>query len=124
MASNPAPGFIKHSGYNIELQPAEPVVIRIGSRIIAQSSAALSLLEGAYSPVLYIPFEDVASDHFSQSETTTYCPFKGTASYWNVFANSEATMDAAWSYEEPFDNMRAIKGHFAFYPEKVDIRQF
>ena len=109
MASNSAPGFAKHSGYSIALQPAEPVTIRMGDQIIAKSSAALSMQEGSYSLVLYIPFEDVAVNFISKSETTSYCPFKGTASYWNIITNGETIVDAAWSYEDPFDEMLAIK---------------
>ena len=123
MANNPAPGFTKHSGYTIELQPAEPVKVRTGDQIIAKSDAALSLMEDGILPVLYIPLEDVAANIISQSDTTTYCPFKGTASYWNITANGETITDAAWSYEEPFDEMLAIKGHLAFYPDKVEIKQ-
>ncbi len=123
MASNPAPGFTKHSGYTIDLQPAEPVIVSTGDQIIAKSSAALSLKEGSYSPVLYIPFEDVAANLISKSETTSYCPFKGTANYWNVVIDGETIVDAAWSYEGPFDEMLAIKGHLAFYPDKVAIER-
>jgi uncharacterized protein (DUF427 family) len=123
MPDNPAPGFTKHSGYSIDLQPGGSVIVRAGSQVIAQSSATISMLEGSYSPVLYIPFEDVAADGISKSETTSYCPFKGTASYWNIVTNDKTIADAAWSYEDPFDEMRTIKGYLAFYPEKVDIQQ-
>jgi uncharacterized protein (DUF427 family) len=123
MASNPAPGFTKHSGYNIELQLADPVIVSKGGQIIAKSSTVLSMLEGSYSPVWYIPFEDIAANFISKSETTSYCPFKGTASYWNIVVDGETIVDAAWSYEVPFDEMQAIKGHLAFYPDKVVIEQ-
>lgn len=121
MANNPAPGFTKHSGYNIELQTVELAIVRTGDRSIAKSNAALSMQEGSYSPVLYIPFEDVAANFISKSETTSYCPFKGTASYWNIVIGDEVIADAAWSYEEPFDEMLAIKNYLAFYADKVII---
>lgn len=121
MANNPAPGFTKHSGYNIELQPVELVIVQAGGQSIAKSNAALSMQEGNYSPVLYIPFEDVAANFIRKSDTTSYCPFKGTASYWNVVIGDEVIADAAWSYEEPFDEMLAIKNHLAFYTDKVEI---
>ena len=122
MTSNPAPGFTKHSGYNIDLRPADPVIVRTSDQVIANSSAALSMREGSYSPVLYIPFEDAAANFISKSETTSYCPFKGTAGYWNIVVDDKTIVDAAWSYEEPFDEMLAIKGYLAFYPDKVEIR--
>ena len=122
MASNSAPGFTKHSGYKIDLQLANPVIVRTGDHIITKSSAALSMQEGSYSPVLYIPFDDVAANCITKSDTTSYCPFKGTASYWNIITKDKTIVDAAWSYDEPFDEMQAIKGHLAFYPDKVEIK--
>ena len=123
MASNPAPGFTKHSGYTIDLQPAGAVIVSTGGQVIARSSAALSMHEGSYSPVLYIPFEDVAANCITKSEKNTYCSFKGTASYWNIVTNGETIADAAWSYENPFDEMQAIKGYLAFYSDKVEIEK-
>ena len=47
----------------------------------------------------------------------TYCPFKGHASYYSLAGGPE---NAVWTYEEPYDEMLAIKEHLAFYPDKVD----
>jgi uncharacterized protein (DUF427 family) len=48
----------------------------------------------------------------------TYCPFKGTASYYSLNNGPE---NAVWSYEQPYDEMSVIKERLAFYPDKVDI---
>ena len=120
--SNPAPGFTKHTNYQIELEFDQSALLTLDGNTIAETSDAIAMLEGKYPPVLYIPRADISAE-LTKSETTTYCPFKGTASYWNIITNGETTVDAAWSYEEPFDEMQAIKGFLAFYPEKVDIRQ-
>jgi uncharacterized protein (DUF427 family) len=47
----------------------------------------------------------------------SYCPFKGHASYWSLKGGAE---NAVWSYEDPYDDMAAIKGRLAFYADKVD----
>ena len=46
-----------------------------------------------------------------------YCPFKGQASYYSLENGPE---NAAWSYEQPYDEMKAIEGRLAFYPDRVD----
>ena len=61
-----------------------------------------------------------ADRHDPSTEHATFCEFKGTASYWSVQANGRESNNAAWSYEHPYDEMAAIEGHLAFYPDKVD----
>ena len=56
-------------------------------------------------------------ERLSRTSHQTYCPFKGQASYYS-FVNGAA--NAVWSYEEPYDEVRVIREHLAFYPERVD----
>jgi uncharacterized protein (DUF427 family) len=51
------------------------------------------------------------------SEKTTFCPFKGTASHWTV----AGVENAAWSYEDPKQEVGAIRGLLAFYPDRVTV---
>ena len=119
---NPAPGFERHPDHRILVEPYPGTVkVRFGDTVIASSKEALELREASYPPVLYIPLEDIYLEHFEKSATTTHCPFKGDAAYWNVSAQGEAADDVLWVYEEPYDEMTAIAGHGAFYPDKVSI---
>lgn len=52
-----------------------------------------------------------------RTDHQTYCPFKGHASYYSLKDGPE---NAAWSYERPYEEMRAIAQCLAFYPDKVD----
>ncbi len=102
----------------ITIQPADRrVIVRIGDTILAESVKALMLREASYPPVLYIPREEVAMGELETSATSTHCPYKGDASYFSVAGGG--TKDVAWSYEDPFDRMSAIRGHLAFYPARV-----
>ena len=50
----------------------------------------------------------------------TYCPYKGDCSYYTIPAGGERASNAVWSYETPYPAVAAIKGHFAFYRNRVD----
>ena len=98
------------------------VTVRVGDEVVADSDAALVLREGKYPPVHYVPLADVNDAWLRRSDTATYCPFKGDASYYGIATpNGETVADAVWTYEQPFDAVAAIAGHLAFYPDKVQI---
>lgn len=50
----------------------------------------------------------------SDSSLTTKCPWKGTASYFNITVDGNVLKDAAWYYPEPKDGAKNIKDHIAF----------
>jgi len=122
IAANPAPGFQRNLGHRITIEPFDGVVtVSFSDAILASSREALILREGSYPPVFYIPFKDIYFELMKPSVTSTHCPFKGNASYWNASAVGEAADDVMWAYESPFDEMLDIKDHGAFYPNKVRI---
>ena len=96
------------------------VRVLIGGVIVAETTRALTLKEGALPAVQYIPREDVMLDLFERSSHSTQCPYKGSASYWDVTAGGLRARNAAWSYERPFAAVKDIAGRLAFYPGKVD----
>lgn len=97
------------------------VTVKIDGKIIAKTENALELREAKYPPVLYIPRADVRMESLERSEHTTYCPFKGDASYYSVPALGERGQNAIWTYETPFEAVAAIEKHLAFYPDRVEI---
>lgn len=94
--------------------------MRVGGEIIADTNNALTLREASYPPVQYIPRRDVDMDALTRSEDTTYCPYKGDASYYSVQIGGDHSRNAGWTYETPFEAMAQIKDYIAFYPERVD----
>ena len=118
VSSNSGPGYKKHPGHRIETKPAGGrVKVTLNGDVIADSRDAIQLKEADYPIVYYIPRKDVKMERLSRTSHQTYCPFKGQASYYS-FVNGPA--NAVWSYEEPYDEVRVIKEHVAFYPERVD----
>ena len=96
------------------------VVVTVGGRVVADSRAALTLQEAAYAPVLYLPRADVDMALLERSTHSTYCPYKGDCAYYGIPAGGERAVDAVWTYEQPYDAVAAIRGHVAFYPDRVD----
>jgi uncharacterized protein (DUF427 family) len=116
---NPAPGFKTHPGHRITTGPAGVrVQVKFNGEVIADSRDAVVMEEGSYAPVYYLPREDVKMERLSRTTHQTHCPFKGHASYFSLLGGPE---NAVWSYEQPYDEMLAIKERLAFYPDKVEV---
>ena len=98
------------------------VVVRAGGQVIAESDGALTLQESTYPAVQYIPIGDVVAEFLTSSDTTTYCPYKGDASYYDVTTPAGDTVtDAIWTYRQPYPAVGDIAGHVAFYPDKAEV---
>jgi uncharacterized protein (DUF427 family) len=104
---------------SIQRNPAR-VVVSVAGQVIADTRNALTLREADYSPVHYIPREDVDSTQLERTDHTTYCPYKGDCSYYSIPAGGKKSVNAIWSYEDPFPAVAQIRGHVAFYPDRVD----
>jgi len=104
---------------SVERNPKR-VVVTLGGRVVADSTEALILREAHYPAVLYIPREHADMAALARSATTSYCPYKGEASYFSIPAGGARAVDAIWTYETPYDAVAAIKDHLAFYPDRVD----
>jgi uncharacterized protein (DUF427 family) len=97
------------------------VVVSIDGQVVAKSDRALSLRESTYPVVQYIPPDDVDLSLLRRSDHITYCPFKGEAAYYDIPMTGEHGRNAAWTYEQPYDAVSAIRGYLAFYPDRADI---
>ena len=96
------------------------VIVSAGGSVIADTLDALSLREAKYPEVLYIPRKDVDMALLDRASLTTYCPYKGDCNYYSVPADGERSVNAVWTYEQPFPAVNGIKDHLAFYPDRVD----
>jgi uncharacterized protein (DUF427 family) len=64
---------------------------------------------------VYFPPSALKKDHFRPSDTHTVCPWKGTASYYDVVVGDDVNKDAAWFYPTPKEAAVQIKDHVAFW---------
>jgi uncharacterized protein (DUF427 family) len=79
-------------------------------KVLAESDDTI-LVEGNH----YFPVDALNKEFFYGSNTNTFCPWKGEASYYNVEVNGEVNQDAAWYYPTPKDAAKHVKGRVAFW---------
>jgi uncharacterized protein (DUF427 family) len=95
-------------------------VVKVAGETIADTTHALTLQEAKYPAVQYIPRADVKIESLERTEHSSYCPYKGDASYYSIPAGGERSKNAIWTYESPHPAMAQIKDYVAFYPDRVD----
>ena len=125
-AINPRPG--QESVWDYPRPPVckpdgREIIVRISEdQIVAKTINAVRVLETASPPTVYIPSEDINWDFLRPGRGSSYCEWKGQASYWDLmpFPNSAQRIPAAaWSYPNPTDSFLGIKNYVSFYPAKV-----
>jgi adenylate cyclase len=106
--------------YEIRFEPhPRRVRVEFNGAWIADSRRALVLHETRQPPAYYFPREDVRVDLLEKTEHVTHCPFRGNASYWTIRAAGRVAENAAWSYDDPYEDGRPIREYISFYPERI-----
>jgi uncharacterized protein (DUF427 family) len=93
------------------------VRVEAGGEVLAESADPYLLFEPPLPVRYYLPREDVRTDLLRASDKTTFCAYKGQASYWS----STDENDLVWSYLEPLRDAAEVTGRMAFFNERVDI---
>ena len=96
------------------------VRVNVAGRVVADTTRALRLRESDYAPVLYIPRDDADMSVLERSDNQSYCPYKGDAAYYSFTIGGDRGKNAVWTYEAPYEAVAEIKGHLAFYPDRVE----
>lgn len=97
------------------------VVVTVAGVTVADSRQPRILFETGLPARYYLPMSDVRMDLLRPSDTSTGCPYKGTASYWDVVVDGTAHRDLVWGYRSPLPESQKIGGLVCFYNEKVDL---
>src|SRR4051794_38208649 len=99
------------------LVPCERRVrIEAAGRVVADSAAALRILETSHPPTIYVPPSDVDPAALRDMAGTSWCEWKGRANYVSVAGRERA----AWTYRDPVPSYAALRDHLAFYPSRLE----
>lgn len=97
---------------------ARLIEVRDVDAVLATSRSAYKVMETASPPTFYIPAADIDFDLLVPVSDTTYCEWKGAASYWALAR--DPARPVGWCYERPRSRFEMIKRHLSFYPGRVD----
>ena len=102
----------------IAKRDARTVEVRDGRRVVASTDRAFRIMETASPPTFYIPPVDVNTEVLVPASGSSVCEWKGAARYWALA--SDPSKPIGWSYPRPRARFDMIKGHFSFYPGRIE----
>lgn len=103
------------------LASSRHVRVELDGVTVADSRQPRILFETGLPPRYYLPLTDVRMDLLRPSESSSRCPYKGTAGYWSVDTGQAVHEDIVWIYRTPLPESQKIAGLACFYNEKVDL---
>jgi uncharacterized protein (DUF427 family) len=113
VSDHPLPPTVEPAGRRIR--------VVLGGEAIVDTGAAHRVLERGHPPVYYVPRDEVAEGALEPAHgRTTFCEWKGTASYFDVVGGGRRVERGAWTYPEPLPGFEAIRDAVAFYPALMD----
>ena len=104
---------------SLERTPKRLEVFLSGVKI-AETNRGYRVLETSHPPVYYFPPEDVSMEYLRPADVTTFCEWKGSASYFAIAVGDKIRPEAAWAYLDPSPAFKEIAGYIAFYPGLMD----
>jgi uncharacterized protein (DUF427 family) len=93
----------------------------VAGTVLVDTTHTVVVFETSLAPVLYVDPAHVRVDLLRPTTTTSYCNYKGWATYWSAVVDGTVVDDVAWSYAEPFDETRSIAGFLSFDPARAEV---
>jgi uncharacterized protein (DUF427 family) len=103
------------------LASSRHVRVEIDGVTVAESDQPRLLFETGLPTRYYLPISALRTDLLRPSDTSTHCPYKGTAAYWSVDTGTRVHKDVIWIYRTPLPESIKVAGLACFYNERVDI---
>jgi uncharacterized protein (DUF427 family) len=94
--------------------------VEVAGAVLVDTTETVGVYETALEPKLYVRRDQVRAE-LVPSPTTTYCPYKGTASYWTAVVDGARVEDVAWSYDDPRPESLPIRALLSFDPARATI---
>lgn len=94
--------------------------VEVDEVVLVDTTETVGVYETALEPRLYVRRDQVRTP-LRPSSTTTYCPYKGEASYWTAQVGDTVVADVAWSYDDPVPECLPLRALVAFDPARADV---
>ena len=94
--------------------------IEFAGDVICNSNKVFRILETSHPPTYYIPMTDFIKGVLQPAKKTSYCEYKGIATYFDIRSNNKEAKLSAWTYHNPNTRYESIKDHVAVYAHMVD----
>lgn len=95
--------------------------VAVGDTVLVDTDDTIIVFETALEPRLYVSPALVRTDLLHRTDTTTYCNYKGVATYWAAVVADTVISDVAWSYPDTPPEAEPLRGHLSFDPARVDV---
>jgi uncharacterized protein (DUF427 family) len=95
--------------------------VSVNGTVLVNTDDTVILFETALEPRLYVDPAYVRTDLLQRSDTSSYCNYKGFATYWSALVNDLVVEDIAWSYDDPPPESLPITGFFSFDATRADV---
>jgi uncharacterized protein (DUF427 family) len=103
------------------VEPSDEVVeVRLGGEVVARTTRSLRVLETSHPPTYYLPLDAFAEGALRPAADSSYCEWKGHASYYDVVTPARTAPRAGWTYPHPSPGFEALLGHVAVMPGEMD----
>jgi uncharacterized protein (DUF427 family) len=93
----------------------------VADTVLVDSTETVIVFETSLAARLYVDTARVRTDLLRRSESSSYCNYKGVATYWSAVIGDVVVEDVAWSYEDPPAETLPIKGFLSFDENRVDV---
>lgn len=109
--------------HRVDCRPSQRRLrVVVAGTVLVDTDDTVVLFETAMPARLYVSPEHVRTDLLKRTSTSTYCNYKGDATYWSVVLTDGVVEDAAWSYEDPLPESLQIGGFLSFDAAKVAVQ--
>ena len=95
--------------------------VEVAGATLVDTHDTVIVFETALEPRLYVPADLVRTELLRPTQTSTYCNYKGFATYWAAVVGDTVVEDVAWSYGDPMPETVGIKGFFSFDAARADV---
>ena len=95
--------------------------VEVAGETLVDTDDTIILFETSVTTKLYVSPRHVRTDLLRRTGTTTWCNYKGEATYWAAVVDGTVVEDVAWSYEDPLPESTQVAGYLSFEPERVNL---